>query len=127
MLFKKKPEEDPMDQKEIIQLKERVARGAAWLDRVTPGWADRINVGILNVGDYESCPLGQVIGEQASMNLCVGPWGLEHGFKLEGKKHWWGVSGAGIDAYLRLSQEWTFIIFERRALAKLNSNVPVGA
>lgn len=39
---------------------ERVARGAALLDRAEPGWAPRIDVSRLNFNDAGSCVLGQL-------------------------------------------------------------------
>lgn len=48
----------------------RVGRGAAWLDKVQPGWADRINVGVLNLGDTRACVLGQLFDDPEAM--CCG-------------------------------------------------------
>ena len=38
----------------------RVARGAALLDRVQPGWAHQINVGTLKLCESKNCILGQL-------------------------------------------------------------------
>ena len=40
----------------------RVARGVAFLDRAQPGWADRIDIGTLNMAVCRSCILGQLFG-----------------------------------------------------------------
>jgi hypothetical protein len=38
---------------------ERVARGAQLLDQQVPGWAERIDLGRLDLADLRWCPLGQ--------------------------------------------------------------------
>ena len=40
----------------------RVAQGVALLDRVAPGWVDRINVDTLDVSHGGRCVLGQLYG-----------------------------------------------------------------
>lgn len=44
-------------------LRDRVDAGVAWLDQHHPGWADRIDVDVLDLGDCYSCVLGQVLGD----------------------------------------------------------------
>lgn len=45
--------------------RKRIERGAAWLDRVKPGWRDLIDLDTLNLADAESCVLGQVFADEA--------------------------------------------------------------
>ena len=40
----------------------RVARGAAHLDQVRPGWFNRIDVGTLSLGSCWDCVIGQLFG-----------------------------------------------------------------
>lgn len=53
----------------MAPLAERVAAGAALLDRVLPGWwqarrsGRRVNLTGLDLGSYESCVLGQLWGD----------------------------------------------------------------
>lgn len=41
-------------------VKERVERGAAWLDTKYPGWHTKIDLSILDMGNCNMCVLGQV-------------------------------------------------------------------
>lgn len=44
-------------------VRERVQRGAAYLDEVDPGWHRRVDVETLELGDGQQCVLGQLHGE----------------------------------------------------------------
>lgn len=41
-------------------IQERVAKGAAWLDEVRPGWRDAINLDALDIGSSCDCVCGHV-------------------------------------------------------------------
>lgn len=41
-------------------IEQRVADGAAWLDEKYPGWFDKIDLAILDLGSCTQCVLGQV-------------------------------------------------------------------
>ena len=43
-------------------MRERVKRGAAFLDRHLPGWAARVDPGSIEQQDYYRCVLGQLHG-----------------------------------------------------------------
>lgn len=45
--------------------RERVERGAAWLNRTKPGWRDLIDLDTLNLAYGDSCVLGQVFADEA--------------------------------------------------------------
>lgn len=38
----------------------RVARGAAWLDEVMPGWERKLDLGILDIATCSRCIVGQI-------------------------------------------------------------------
>lgn len=44
-------------------IQETVARGAAWLDGVEPGWWDRVNLDTLHMESCKNCVLGQLGGD----------------------------------------------------------------
>lgn len=44
----------------MSDLRDRVARGAAWLDEKYPDWFHKIDLSILNMADCTQCVLGQV-------------------------------------------------------------------
>jgi hypothetical protein len=51
---------------------ERVARGAAWLDEVKPGWRGRVDVAELDMTLTTDCVLGQVFATETAR---YGYWG----------------------------------------------------
>ncbi len=44
---------------------ERAANGAALLDKVEPGWFEKIDAASLDIGSFTKCVLGQVYGGYA--------------------------------------------------------------
>lgn len=49
----------------MSSIQERVAKGAAWLDEVRPGWRDAINLDTLDICDGHHCVCGQVFAADA--------------------------------------------------------------
>ena len=47
-------------------IRERVERGAAWLDEIQPGWRNRVNVRLLSMDCGDDCILGQVFADVTS-------------------------------------------------------------
>lgn len=47
----------------MIETCDRVAAGAKLLDRVVPGWAERVDFDSLDMSDGMNCILGQLFGE----------------------------------------------------------------
>ena len=45
-------------------LRERIEKGAAWLDSVKPSWRDLIDISALDLGDTRNCVLGQVFHDE---------------------------------------------------------------
>lgn len=79
-------------------IRERVERGAAWLDETKPGWRSLIDQFTLDLDDAEYCVLGQVFAndadsdqsgygyvlallesQQGTMSEAV-RWSIDHGF-----------------------------------------------
>lgn len=100
---------------------QRVARGAALLDRVNPGWWKRIDLERLSLGSCKRCVLGQLYGEYAidafrALGLPdndAGDEQAEHGFTFrwdEGCRR-----NAELDADLAaLQARWVELITDRR-------------
>lgn len=83
-------------------IRERVERGAAWLDSVKPNWRDAVNVRVLDLSEPVDCVLGQVFAyeaaeadpywsgfeyvlnsghfKDASGSSLTGQWALDHAF-----------------------------------------------
>lgn len=49
-----------------MSVRERVARGAWWLDGVSPGWRDAIALSTLDIMSNKRCVLGQVFSDAAA-------------------------------------------------------------
>lgn len=45
--------------------KERIAKGIALLDKEVPGWCERVDIKVLDLGSPFKCVLGQVFQEEA--------------------------------------------------------------
>lgn len=82
-----------------------VAAGAAWLDRVKPGWEREINLGTLDILDCYNCVLGQSLrkvaaekgftsgyhygADELSGANYPSSWTMTHGFLLERDEPLW--------------------------------------
>jgi hypothetical protein len=53
-----------------MSVQERVARGARWLDGVSPGWRDAIALSALDIMSNTHCVLGQVFSDAAASDKC---------------------------------------------------------
>lgn len=59
---------------------EAALRGARWLEEIRPGWADRVDWDILNLGSVTGCVAGQVFADcpgvclngYTHLSLCLG-------------------------------------------------------
>ena len=49
-----------------MSVQERVARGARWLNEVSPGWRDSIALSALDIMSNTHCVLGQVFSDAAA-------------------------------------------------------------
>jgi hypothetical protein len=82
-------------------VRERVERGAAWLDEVKPEWRTLIDAEILRMYSPQFCVLGQVFSVEAheaglsngySYAFHVAPevsarWVIDHGFESSGEDY----------------------------------------
>lgn len=92
---------------------ERIERGAALLDELRPGWRTKVDVEALDVGDCQSCVLGQILGDYAQrgrIGLEVRADAAEHGFALSFHE----VTRGGREPYVALTEEWREYIRESR-------------
>jgi hypothetical protein len=122
-----------------MSVQERVARGARWLDGVSPGWRDAIAVSALDIASNTHCVLGQVFSDAAASDTFTS--GAEYAVRnvVPGlKSRDWGVCSAlsalesldcadwlvahgfaskfGLDEpdRLALNNEWSCVICGRR-------------
>lgn len=98
----------------------RVAQGVALLDRVAPGWVDRINVDTLDVSHGGRCVLGQLYGlytdGQGKLGLTM-QQAADHGFQTQALDrssdsldwHRWVKAFLDND-YPALTDEWRRVI-----------------
>lgn len=100
----------------------RVAKGAAHLDRVTPGWWRLINADRLDLHSSCNCIVGQICGD---FNEHFTRIGLQHpmqgvalGFNLNGDEGWHGYALEYAPrelAWRRLKDAWLDAIAARAA------------
>lgn len=88
------------------QFTEKVAAGAAYLDAVQPGWAERINLATLDLGSPTRCVIGQSVARYLDgieeLNLSI----------VEGQAL--GFAAERASQYEELTQAWIPVIKERQ-------------
>lgn len=55
--------------RQMINAPARVARGAAWLDEVAPGWERKLDFGKMEMRECSRCVLGQVFSDMVGQLL----------------------------------------------------------
>lgn len=100
--------------KAIIGVREAVRRGANWLDVNHLGWANRVNLSMLQMNSCSNCVIGQAVGDYyetimlASDDTGSEEWAIDNGFC--GKDYWDPETGYDMEAekayYLRLEELW---------------------
>jgi hypothetical protein len=114
-------------------VQERVARGARWLDEVSPGWRDAMALRTFDLANGCQCVLGQVFAEAAAPagsgydyalsnfvtrdELVACPeWPAAHGFTLEHPGARWSQESLQLQAaeWAALEAEWSSVIHGRR-------------
>ena len=91
----------------MTTIAERVARGAALLDQHMPGWENKVNLNILDIGLMDDCILGQCYGRY---------WDGARALKVFGRSS----ASLGFDAgdnkgdYELLTEAWAQLIEARR-------------
>lgn len=88
-------------------IRERVAAGAAWLDRARPGWPVRIDLITLDVRDPEHCVLGQEFDDFSQRPEAMRAYEVAeaHGFYL----NQWPSAGREMQ-YAVLTDVWRELI-----------------
>lgn len=119
-----------------------VSRGAKWLDTVSPGWEEKIDINTLNLQCSNVCSLGQTLGAQASKNLNYDyDFAKKHGFfistprvkETKGKWFWKktveriGNNAEQLLHYRPLTAQWIQQILARRASKRVQAEALAGA
>lgn len=103
----------------------RVAAGAAKLDEVMPGWHNKINLQILNVGSSRDCVLGQLFGRfwAAPLSLQYSRYGTfaESAASEELSRNLYLYPTVLDEEYTRLTEAWKKLILARREAETLAS------
>jgi hypothetical protein len=112
-----------------VDLDARVARGAALFDEKFPGWADRIDLAMLDVSSTRDCPAGQVVcnaaGDDAYQDAMdelgfplFGDGPADHGFILSITEHLAFSDAASsedkVAVYAPLTEAWRRAAITRR-------------
>jgi hypothetical protein len=85
----------------ITTIRERIERGAAWLDEVKPEWRNLIDTETLDMHTGNACVLGQVFAVDAAVAglsngysyafhaaaVVSALWAIEHGFESGGEDY----------------------------------------
>lgn len=114
-----------LDSKGIAQ---RVARSAAWLDAVCPGWERKIDLEALDIGhpwgNCMLCQISRTLGFVAAMR-----WATSKGIALDAPELN-GFRGIlpipGSDEFIALTEAWTAFIKERFSYGLLSDQNPSG-
>ena len=104
---------------------EAAERGARWLDKHEPKWAEGINLSLLDLEDETQCVLGQCYGDYYDALNELRPqdeeldqsWARAHGFNCQ-------LTAAGNDkggSYERLALAWAPLIAYRQMKARIDS------
>ena len=93
-----------------VNVRFEVQRGAAWLDRVRPGWEDDIDLTSLEMSECARCIVGQIWGlaDRANTPTPAYHYDEDYGFDVFD-----GDISQG--AYEKLAEEWRDLITSRRA------------
>ena len=127
-----------------LSIKERVANGAAWLDKVVPGWERSINLSHLDLNSSCRCILGQVVMagvEEDTIDHDTSPpmvktqlgysiypffvvsslvkngWAADNGFDIYCSKEEGGY------AYGELEEEWIDLIKSRHEIGEFSDGI----
>lgn len=102
----------------------RVARGAAHLDTVRPGWEKLIDVGTLSIGSCVDCILGQIFRREADdANRNPFGYGLSAvGWWDDGEAH--GVAGFLLGQDMKVTQDAWIAAIAARLHPEVSDPVP---
>ena len=118
-----------------ITLKARVSRGAKLLDKASPGWAYKVQLGKLDISSAENCVLGQLFDDflvgRRVVEDHLGGLGWDSTpdphFTLAYGFDWYGFDGTKGHAYPKLSEHWRGEIRARRGRSGTNTRPPKAA
>jgi hypothetical protein len=102
----------------------RVARGAAWLDSVHPGWERRIDLSTLDLALGCRCVLGQIWADKATAHQTGFGWARkllpddEESLVTPATAH--GFAGVGTREVRALDEAWIALLKERFASGLLS-------
>lgn len=98
--------------------RDRVTRGAAFLDRVVPGWFHRVDFRRFDMAEPCQCVLGHVCGDFFSgMEQLNVPDAVGYGFDAVGEPERYADT-VSLD-FAALQAEWVIAIRARRAVDRL--------
>lgn len=108
----------------------RVELGGAWLDEVSPGWLNELDLTRLDVGLMTRCVLGQLdrVHEVTFANRSESLWwqvgfrssqreygdAVRYGFWLSSDELWSDHSWVGHETYAMLTDAWRAYVTRRR-------------
>jgi hypothetical protein len=98
----------------VTAIAERVARGAALLDKQDPGWWQRIDLSTLDLKDVCNCVLGQLGDTSDYFDICKSLDLRPHGTGERGAVAL-GFNAVPLDEYDPLTAAWRELIESRRA------------
>lgn len=109
---------------EATEFEVRVRRGALHLDATVPGWADKVDVGTLDIGSCFDCIIGQLVGPYHLLFFCddvpedgsgLARLGLDHVPSASWREdHGFTVCGSR-GGFASLRAAWVAEILPRRA------------
>jgi hypothetical protein len=94
-----------------ILIGQRVAAGAVWLDKNTPGWPARVDPDRIRVADPFRCPLGQLYGD-----FYAAPF-PSVGADPHSRADLHGFDADDPDVFDQLDAEWARLVTARRTVA----------
>lgn len=99
----------------VQEAQERVARGAALLDAKRPGWAEKIDIGNLDMPRCDRCILGQVFGDYVkAINDDADLFGSWRCFALDPNVEYAEIRDAAwSEGYRVLTDAWLSAIADR--------------
>lgn len=94
----------------VTEARERVAKGAALMDQVRPGWAQEINPATLQMRSLCNCIIGQCYGDYERIHLVLpdGERGRTFGFDLSASD-----GSADPSSWMVLQDAWIEAIADR--------------
>ena len=91
-----------------------VAKGATLLDQQVPGWAERIDLPMLDIGSCYHCILGQLYGDGSELDTSGYEVGRDwFGLTLRDAEEHGFTTAAGLPEFRRLGEAWAAEVLRR--------------